>query len=172
MLLQTLPQEPQLLGSVCSLVQEVPHRFGVVVPQPVVFATHVPAEHTWLEVHFVPQAPQFAESVWKFVQNETVPLVQVLGVVPTQVAPQMPPVQTWPLAQVWPQLPQFLTSLRGSTQNPEQLVFGPWQAAPQLPALQTGLAPLQAVEQVPQFAGSFWRSAHFAAAPVPHVPNG
>ena len=121
---QAVPQAPQFAGSVCRLVQAVPHRSGVAPPQPTVLATHAPEEQSWPAGQAVPQAPQFAGSVCTSVQNETEPTVQVFGVLPAQVVAQTPPVHTSPAGQVSPQLPQFRTSLRTSTQRPEQFTLG------------------------------------------------
>src|SRR5580692_7138374 len=56
----TLPQAPQLFGSLCVSAQEVPHN---VVPPPHDVA-HVPCEQTVPLPQTFPHAPQLLLSVW------------------------------------------------------------------------------------------------------------
>lgn len=52
-----VPQPPQLMLSVCSLTQTLPHADNPAA-QP-----HLPALHVWLLLHFVPHMPQLLVSV-------------------------------------------------------------------------------------------------------------
>jgi hypothetical protein len=77
----------------------------------------------------LPQAPQFAASVFVLVQ---VPLHAVRPIV--QVAAQTPALHTWPARQALPHEPQFFASVATSTQTPPQVVCP--VAQPHLPAAQ------------------------------------
>ena len=73
--LQTTPQVPQFWVSVSVFTQAAPQ---AVVPLPQVSATHRPAEQAWPLPQAVPQAPQFAGSVWRLAQAAAVPLPQAV----------------------------------------------------------------------------------------------
>jgi hypothetical protein len=80
--------------------------------------------------------------------------------VPAQLVsvPQLhaPPVQLSPAGQTLPQVPQFFASVLTSTHAPEQLVCPVGHVDAHAPLAQTGVAPLHALAQSPQFSGSVW----------------
>jgi hypothetical protein len=58
---QTVPQAPQLRGSVLVLVQ-LPAQLTRPLAQ---VTTQVPAEHTWPAAHIRPHVPQLLRSTWR-----------------------------------------------------------------------------------------------------------
>lgn len=103
---QTLPQLPQLAGSVCVLTQTLlqlvwpaAHETTQLPPR-----HEVPPGQTW------PQVPQLSLSLTALTQ-----------LVPHKICPEGQPhcpfVQIWPALQAFPQAPQLAGSLRTSTQQ-------------------------------------------------------
>ncbi len=169
---QTVPQAPQLRGSVWVLVQLPAHS---VSPEAQV-ARHTPAEQTCPAPQALLHAPQLARSLWVFTS-------QPFTALPSQLAKPVSQVVSWhaPLVhadaplekrQVKPQAPQLLTLVSAvsqplpalPSQSPKPALH--WNA--QRPA-QKGVAlagRAQALPQAPQFAGSLARSRQ---APVQSV---
>ena len=153
---QTLPQLPQLLGSVCTLVHPLGQQicpleqaleplqehepFIQVSPElqggEQVIATQVPPEQVCPEAQTCPQLPQLLESVCRL----THPIGDAQQVWPLEQAPEPlqehePFIQTSPTRQVFPQVPQLKKSLCVSAQvpleqHPEQHSLPAIQAAP------------------------------------------
>ena len=101
-----------------------------------------PRPLSWVVWHVEPPVPQHALPAQQLVP-------QARGVAPEQ--PHVPFEQLWPAGHAWPQVPQFDASVRVFTQVPEQLVE---PEAQQTPFEQVGVAPEQAVVQLPQWLGS------------------
>ena len=101
-----------------------------------------------MAAQLLPQAPQFALSVFRFAQ-EVPHLVSSVG----HCAAHEPRVQTWPAAQEAPHEPQWFTSLVVSTHAPLQLVLP--KAHEQLPPVQVA-PPWQVVPQAPQSVELVW----------------
>jgi hypothetical protein len=77
---------------------------------------HEPFEHTWFEVHVMPQPPQLALSVFVFAQYGA-PLSPPQNVcVPRHVLEHAPLTQTKLVPQTVPQPPQFASSVFVSAQ--------------------------------------------------------
>ncbi len=145
-LVQTLPQRPQLLGSLSGFVQAVPQSC---CPWLQGF-THWPEVQVWFGPHWLPQLPQLAGSVAKFAQE---PFGQVIWL-PGHVATQLPPEQSGvAVGQAWPQPPQSAGLLSVFTQAVPQWVSPLAQAETQVPETQVVPAP-QIVPQLPQLFGS------------------
>jgi hypothetical protein len=151
---QTLPQVPQLRGSVWVLVQLPAHS---VSPEAQV-ARHTPAEQTCPAPQALLHAPQLARSLWVFTS-------QPLTALPSQLAKPVSQVVSWhaPLVhadaplekrQVKPQAPQLLTLVSAVSQPlpalPSQLPKLVLQAKPQVPDAQVALALLGAAHTLPQ----------------------
>jgi hypothetical protein len=162
--LQALPQVPQFAVSVWRLVQELPHRFGVVV----VLVQSKQALFWQIAVlpHVFPQAPQFSLSALVSRHCGFAVAPQSLKPVQTQL-----PVEQVPTPQSWPQAPQLRRSFWESTHCGLVIPAGsqfkkPPQSqvpAPQVPTPQSWL-------QAPQFLALVWRSTQ--ALPHSVVPWG
>jgi hypothetical protein len=120
---QTMPQFPQLLGSLIMSVQIGPcglgHIFGLSGGQVVEPPPHIPFWHATPIGQTTPQPPQFAGSLERFVQYcIPVAFMQPLGAVAGQPGPppHIPFWQATPDGQVMPQPPQFAASDFGSVQ--------------------------------------------------------
>jgi len=152
-LAQTLPQAPQLLGSLVVLEQAPLHRTCPVgqLPPP---EAQIPLIQTSPDGQTWPHAPQLFGSLVVLVQ---VPLHRTcpVGQLPPLVA-QTPLVQTSPDGQTWPHAPQFFGSLVVLVQVPLHRTCPVGQVPPpvlQVPLVQ-GIPVGQAVPQVPQLEGS------------------
>lgn len=121
---QSLPQPPQLRGSVPVFTQLPPHR---VVPL-AQLDTQLPLLHELPAAQARPQPPQLAGSLAVFTQD--VPQL----VIPLE-QPQLPLLQALPAGQVLPQPPQFRGSLAVLVQTPPHDV---------VPAAQVQAPPTQA----------------------------
>jgi hypothetical protein len=120
---QTLPQLPQLLGSLVVLRQPLAQQVVPPVhagpPLQLVGVLHVPATHVSPVAQGLPQLPQFFGSVDVSVQ----PVAQHVSV-PVQTGPplqlggvtQAPPLQVAPVGHTWSHPPQFLGSVSMSLQ--------------------------------------------------------
>jgi len=136
---QTLPQAPQLRGSLWVAVQTPPLHLRPWFGQP-----HLP----WLQevppVHRMPHPPQFELSFCSSAQ-----------VAPQTERPdgqtQAPPLQVWPIGQTWPHAPQLALSFCSSTHVIPQV---DWPAG-QTQALPTQLcAAKHAFPHAPQLSRS------------------
>jgi hypothetical protein len=152
---QAWPHEPQLSGSAVRFTQ-APAQAVAPAPQSVL---QTPVLHTWLAAQAWPQLPQFLGSrlVWTQAPPQS---VIAPPPPPTAGQPQLPLLQTCPLEQVTPQPPQLFVSVAVATQAPAQFVVPAPHEATQVPDEHTWLD-AHLVPQVPQFAGSVTRSAHW-----------
>ena len=82
--------------------------------EPTQLTMHEPPEHNLPDVHLVPQPPQLAGSVCRFVQNAPAPEPQALGVAAGQA--QALELHCCPDGHLVPQPPQLLASLVVSAQ--------------------------------------------------------
>jgi hypothetical protein len=147
---QTKPQRPQLRGSVCVLVQPVPHTTWPVPHE------HAPPTQLPPVEHWALHAPQFSSSVVVSTQA----LVQLAW--PGAHNPVQTPLEHTGVAagQMLPQAPQLRGSLCVAVHAP------PLQRIPRFgqahePAVQV-VPPVQRVPQVPQLELSVCSSAHVA----------
>src|SRR5580692_1196307 len=109
----------------------------------VVPPVQTPAAQVWPVVQAMPQVPQLAASVCRFLQ------VPEQLVWPVGQPVQTPAAQVWPVVQATPQVPQLAASVCRFLQTPEHMVWPLTQT--QAPALQVWLfAAEQVVVQVPQ----------------------
>jgi hypothetical protein len=152
LLLQAFPHLPQLLLSVCVLVQVDPH---CVSPAP---QAHMPPLHVPPCAHWFPQLPQLKASVCK----STHELLQLVSVAPeelvVQLAEQVPPLHAGVPPSAWqtlPQRPQLFVSFSTEVHALLQIISPAGQL--QRPFWQVVLLP-QLVPQEPQFALSVVRS--------------
>ena len=98
LVLQTRPQEPQLLLSVCVFTQ-TPEQF---VSPDWQLTAHVPPLQTWPEAQTRPQAPQLAMSLCVLTQAP-----EQFTWPSWQFKTQTPTLQIWPEAQARPHAPQL-----------------------------------------------------------------
>jgi hypothetical protein len=108
---QTLPQPPQLAGSVLVFTQAVPH---LVVPE--TQPAHIPWAHVCWAAQAWPQVPQLAPSFMRLAQPESQQLSPMPQIWPMQV--QAPFWHCSGAGQETPQAPQLALSPRTSTQEP------------------------------------------------------
>jgi hypothetical protein len=101
----TVPQAPQLFGSVVTSTQVSPH---ALVPAG---HEHVFAAHSLPPVHFVPHPPQLAGSL---VVSTHAPVQLVSAPQPVAVVTHWPELHTSPAPHAVPHAPQLLGSLRVS----------------------------------------------------------
>jgi hypothetical protein len=137
---QTLPQVPQLFGSLAVVTQAPPQE---VWPEAQVLLQRPPVQ-TWPSAQTMPHRPQWPGSLARFAHwggepHETLPTGQ----------PQVLLAQTIPPVQRIPQPPQLLASEVRSTQALPQFLSGAAQLPVQPPWLQTW-PEVQAVVHEPQ----------------------
>jgi hypothetical protein len=119
---QALPHAPQLAGSLLRSVHIEPcglgHICGLSGEQVMVPPAHMPPWQAAPGAHAMPQPPQFAGSLPRFVQYGVPAPGHAFGCAAGQVIepPHAPPWQTTPVGQVRPQPPQFAASVLGSAQ--------------------------------------------------------
>jgi hypothetical protein len=140
---QTLPQTPQLLASVATVVQVLPQTIW-----PAGQAVHWPETHEAPTAHALPHTPQFFASAERSAQPEG----QVTS--PTSHV-QMLVLQFAPALQILPQSPQLALSLVMSEQTPLQSICPTGQA--QTPEVQVEPT-AQAFPHMPQLFTSAERS--------------
>ena len=175
---QSVPQVPQFLGSLCSATQLVPQVSGVV---PLQFAVHLGEpdveEQTGIGVaHAVAQEPHVFESL-RLASHPSLGVIEqwanpeahaVWGTLQTpapQVIPVAPIFTFAKVVQSWPQVPQFLESVLRSTQL---LPHMSGERAPQLApqdavvpdGTHRGVAPPHLVPHVAQFSESRKLASH------------
>ncbi len=148
---QTVPQVPQLLGSLATSMHVVPLLHAMSGDwQP---NWHCPATQKLLAAHAFWQVPQLAGLLLVSTQA---PLHSVRP--GAQVRAQVPAEQTSPRPQELPQAPQWLESALVSVQTSPQLVSLPGQ--PQLPWIQASCAE-QVLPQAPQLFRSLLTEMHW-----------
>jgi hypothetical protein len=151
---QTVPHLPQLVLSVCVLVQNAPASVVHVVSWPQENA-HVPPAQTCPVAHCLPQSPQLAGSVDVLMQE---PLHVLLGGL--QKSEHCPELQTCPAWQALPHLPQLSKSELRSAQVPApHSVCVPVHPTAHVP-LEHTRPPPQVAPHEPQFFGSFFVFTH------------
>ncbi len=160
---QTLPQRPQLRGSMFRMVHPTE---PVPVGQQVLPAAHAQVHAPALQMRpvrqVVPHAPQLRGSL-RVSTHAPPQRVWPVG----QIARHVPVVHDWPVGHALPQRPQLRGSLRVSVQVALQRVWPPEQMGAQVPAVQSSPT-AQALLQRPQWVFEVARSMH----DVPHIIRG
>jgi hypothetical protein len=123
---QTVPQAPQLLGSLVVSVQNIPRSLAQVVRLGPQSATQVPLAQTKPAPQMALQLPQLKRSVWVLAQLEVCPLEHSISD-GGQVSVHLPARHACAAEQVFPQSPQFPGSTLVSTQTSPHLVVPPLQ---------------------------------------------
>jgi hypothetical protein len=118
----TVPQAPQLFGSLVGSTQAPPHRISPGGHVVALLVLHAPLEQLWPVPQARPQALQLAGSLLRSV-HIPVQHAWLPGQFPPAPQVQLPKTQLSPPGQTFPQAPQLLGDSIKSTHMPLQQVF-------------------------------------------------